>query len=243
MVLYMCYVYYKLIEHQNVWMWLERKHSLHRYALVFWKEDSKHLLWPLLLSPCPFQYILPEATDIQDASSVRNFKPERHSKFLPSAPSFCKLITNFGPQDVRPSTVEEEVTSQIIHTLLVNPLYREVQRTFGGCANEKDKFQSLVYCTTAYYWYRLYSVEWESVSKLWFVFRFINDTESAAEITERHKLPDYHKYVQRNGKYRMRPVGVVFLFVCRIWFERKKNLTLDKTYCSYSFELKPILSQ
>lgn len=99
MVLYMCYVYYKLVDYQNVGMWLERRHTWHRYALVFWKEDSKNFLWSL--SPCPFQYILHKATDIKAATSVNNFKRERNSKVLPSAPSFCKLITSFGPQDIR----------------------------------------------------------------------------------------------------------------------------------------------
>ena len=50
---------------------------------------------------CPFQYTLSEATDITAASSIRSFKHERHSEVLPSAPSFCKLITSFGPQDIR----------------------------------------------------------------------------------------------------------------------------------------------
>jgi len=57
------------------------------------------------------------------------------------------------------STVEEKVTSEINHTLLVNFPYREVQRTFGSCASETDKFQSLVYYVMMYLWYRLYNVE------------------------------------------------------------------------------------
>ena len=89
--------------------------------------------------------------------SILNVKDILMSFPLPLHSASLSLVLDRKIPDA--STVDEEDTPEIIHTLLVNPPYREVQRTFGDCASEKDKFQCLVYYTTSYLWYRLYNVE------------------------------------------------------------------------------------
>jgi hypothetical protein len=146
MALSVCHVCYKLIEYHNVLTWLERRYIWHRYALVSWQEESKPFLWSLW--HCPFQYILPEATGMKAADSLRalNVKVILSSFPLALQSASWSLALNSKISDT--STIEWEVTSKIIRTVLNAP-YLEVQwraseAKFGDCASE-DRLQFLVY--------------------------------------------------------------------------------------------------